>query len=96
MQKYQNYFILKHEIPNSVEWLEVPDIFPSLRVPNLENIVKLRISVGPLKDLKFERIANLRDLTLGESRLRNNEFYEVAGKILKKIPTIVAPSTFGI
>lgn len=52
---------------------------------NLENTVKQRISVGQLKDLKLQRIPNLRDLTLGENDLQVDEFYEISGESLKSI-----------
>jgi hypothetical protein len=78
----------KKSIPKSIEWLEVPDTFPSLRLLNLENIVKLRISVGQLKDLKLQGIPNLRDLTVSEDDLQNAEFYEVSGEILKSALTV--------
>jgi hypothetical protein len=49
-------------LSKSVEWLEVPNTFPSLRALNLENIVKLRISVEQLKYWKFKGIAKIERL----------------------------------
>ena len=61
---------------------------PSLRRLNLENIVKLGISVGQLKDLKLQGISNLRDLKLSENELQDDEFYEVSGQVLKSVLTM--------
>ena len=86
--KYSINAYFKTSIPKSIEWLELPQTFPSLKRLNLENIVKLGISVGQLKDLKLQGISNLRDLTLGEEELQDDDFYEVPGEILKSALTM--------
>lgn len=51
-------------IRKSVECLEVPDEFPSLRKLNLEILLNEN-HCGLVEDLKLKGISNLQDLTLG-------------------------------
>ena len=52
----------KASMPISTDWLEIPHVFPSLRVVNLENIVKLRITVGTIRRFEITRNFKLERL----------------------------------